>query len=78
MIRSQLARAMSKVLHLPDAIPLSFNEHVVILEAIQRRDADAARAAMQAHLEAALRRYAAATEGNSPPRSRVHGSSTAG
>jgi DNA-binding FadR family transcriptional regulator len=48
------------------------------LEAIQRRDADAARAAMQAHLEAALRRYAAATEGNSPPRSRVHGSSTAG
>ena len=69
MIRSQLARAMSKVLHLPDAIPLSFNEHVVILEAIQRHDADAARAAMQAHLEAALRRYKAATEGNSPPRS---------
>jgi GntR family transcriptional regulator, transcriptional repressor for pyruvate dehydrogenase complex len=58
VIRSQLARAVSKVLHLPNAVPLSLQEHVAILTAIERRDADAARAAMHAHLEAALRRYA--------------------
>jgi GntR family transcriptional regulator, transcriptional repressor for pyruvate dehydrogenase complex len=57
MIRSQLVGGLSKVLLLPNAIPLSFKEHTAILQAIERRDADAARKAMHAHLDAALSRY---------------------
>lgn len=73
MIRSQLARALSKVLRLPNAIPLSLKEHTAIFRAIQRHDADAAGAAMQAHLERALRGYAAATSGNGRSHTRAHG-----
>jgi GntR family transcriptional regulator, transcriptional repressor for pyruvate dehydrogenase complex len=57
MIRGHLVRVLPKVLRLPNALPLSTREHFVILEAIERHDAEDARAAMQAHLEAVLRRY---------------------
>jgi GntR family transcriptional repressor for pyruvate dehydrogenase complex len=57
MIRSHLVRALPRVLLLPNAMPLSAQEHVVIIDAIERHDADAARHAMHAHLEAVVRRY---------------------
>ena len=57
MIRGHLVRVLPKVLQLPNALPLSTREHCVILEAIERHDVEGARAAMQAHLEAVLRRY---------------------
>jgi GntR family transcriptional regulator, transcriptional repressor for pyruvate dehydrogenase complex len=57
LIRGQLARALSAVLVLPDARPLSIDEHTAILKAVKRRNAEAARKAMQAHLEAAVKRY---------------------
>jgi GntR family transcriptional repressor for pyruvate dehydrogenase complex len=57
MIRGQLEKALSRVLHLPNARPLSLKEHVSIVNAIKRRDPKAAREAMQSHLDAALRRY---------------------
>lgn len=61
VIRSHLARAVSKVLQLPNARPLSLKEHIAIFEAIERHDAGGARAAMHEHLEAALKRYGLAT-----------------
>ncbi len=57
MIRGHLVRVLPKVLQLPDALPLSTREHCVILEAIERQDAEGARVAMHSHLEAVLRRY---------------------
>src|ERR1700733_4197620 len=57
VIRSQLARALSRVLQLPNALPLSFKEHVTILEAIERHDPEEARKAMHDHLDAVLSRY---------------------
>ncbi len=57
MIRGQLAKVLSKVLLLPQAVPLSLKEHVLIFQAIDRRDPDAARRAMHTHLDAALARY---------------------
>jgi GntR family transcriptional repressor for pyruvate dehydrogenase complex len=57
LIRGQLARALSAVLVLPQARPLSIKEHTTILKAIKRRSPEAARKAMQAHLEAAVNRY---------------------
>ena len=57
MIRSQLARGLSKVLLLPNAIPLSYKEHTLIFEAIKERDSEKASDAMHAHLQAALHRY---------------------
>ncbi len=57
MIRGHLVRVLPKVLQLPKALPLSTREHCVILEAIERHDVEGARAAMQAHLEAVLRRF---------------------
>jgi GntR family transcriptional repressor for pyruvate dehydrogenase complex len=57
MIRGQLEKALSRVLLLPNARPLSLREHVSIVNAIKRRDPEAARGAMQSHLDAALRRY---------------------
>jgi GntR family transcriptional repressor for pyruvate dehydrogenase complex len=57
MIRGQLQRALSRVLLLPNARPLSIKEHAAIVNAIKRRDPEAAREAMQAHLDAALKRY---------------------
>jgi GntR family transcriptional regulator, transcriptional repressor for pyruvate dehydrogenase complex len=60
MIRGQLAGGLSKVLLLPNAMPLSFKEHTAIFKAIEQRDPDASRKAMHAHLDAALSRYRAA------------------
>lgn len=60
LIRGQLARALSAVLVLPHARPRSIEEHTAILAAIKRRNPDAARKAMQGHLEAAIKRYKSA------------------
>ena len=57
VIRSQLAKVLSKVLLLPNAIPLSVKEHNAIFEAIKRHDPERARNAMHAHLERAFKRY---------------------
>ena len=57
MIRSHLERILPRVLLLPNAMPLSAQEHAAIIRAIKRRDANAARKAMQAHLDAVLRRW---------------------
>jgi GntR family transcriptional repressor for pyruvate dehydrogenase complex len=57
MIRGQLEKALSRVLLLPNARPLSFKEHLAIVSAIKRHDPEAAREAMQIHLDAALKRY---------------------
>lgn len=63
LTRGELARALSEVLILPDARPLSFEEHARIVAAIKNRSPEAARKAMQAHLEAAITRY----DGAQPP-----------
>lgn len=77
MIRSHLVRALPRVLLLPNAMPLSMREHAAIVAAIERHDAEAARAAMQAHLEAVLRRYVDA--GGAPnPRRAANGTSRLG
>lgn len=60
MIRNHLVRVLPKVLQLPHAMPLSTKEHIAILTAVARRDADGARGAMHAHLEAVVRRYSIA------------------
>jgi GntR family transcriptional repressor for pyruvate dehydrogenase complex len=57
MIRGQLARTLSALLVLPHARPLSVLEHTAILKAVKRRNPEAARKAMQAHLVAAVKRY---------------------
>jgi len=68
MIRGHLVRVLPKVLQLPNAMPLSTEEHVTIVEAIERRDAEAARASMHAHLEAVLQRYGDAVRGTANSR----------
>ena len=57
MIRSQLMRAMERVLPLPNARLLSHREHLAIFEAVEAKDATSARQRMQEHLEASLKRY---------------------
>ena len=57
MIRGQLEKILQKVLLLPNAVPLTFKEHVTICNAIKRRDPEAASDAMRRHLESALKRY---------------------
>lgn len=57
MIRGQLARVVSTVLKLPDARPLSLEEHEAIVKALRRRNPEAARKAMQAHLGSAMKRF---------------------
>lgn len=57
MIRGQLTRALNRVLILPNARPLSLQEHLRIVKKIRERDADGARKAMFAHLTASLERY---------------------
>jgi len=57
MIRGQLTKALSRVLLLPNARPLSLKEHAAIVHAIRDRDPEAASEAMRNHLEAALKRY---------------------
>jgi GntR family transcriptional repressor for pyruvate dehydrogenase complex len=51
MIRSQLIRALTNALRSPNAIWHSNEEHITLLNAIERHDPDASRAAMLAHLE---------------------------
>jgi GntR family transcriptional repressor for pyruvate dehydrogenase complex len=62
MIRGQLERGVTKVLLVPQAMPLSLKEHTAILQAVKRKEPEAARAAMQAHLDAAVHRYQKAIE----------------
>lgn len=62
VIRGQLERGVAKVLQLPDAMPLSVQEHKQILQAVMNRDAEEARAAMQNHLQSAVLRHRAAVE----------------
>jgi GntR family transcriptional repressor for pyruvate dehydrogenase complex len=57
MIRGQLEKTLSKVLLLPNAMPLTLKEHIAICNAIKRRDPEAASTAMQHHLKSALKRY---------------------
>jgi GntR family transcriptional repressor for pyruvate dehydrogenase complex len=57
MIRGQLEKTLSKVLLLPNAMPLTLKEHISINHAIKRRDPEAASSAMERHLKAALKRY---------------------
>jgi GntR family transcriptional repressor for pyruvate dehydrogenase complex len=66
MIRSQLEKTISRVLHLPKAVPLSLKEHAAIIHAIKRRDPDGAAAAMQHHLDSALKRYYSAVSEKIP------------
>jgi GntR family transcriptional repressor for pyruvate dehydrogenase complex len=64
MIRGQLARAVAKLLLLPQEMPLSAKEHKAVFQAIKQGKPEDARAAMQAHLDAALHRYKKATGSN--------------
>lgn len=57
MISSQMERTLHRVLLLPNARPLSLKEHAAIFAAIRKFDPEAARRAMHAHLEAAMKRY---------------------
>jgi len=59
LVRTQLLKALHKVLVVPHALPAAHKEHTAIFEAIDRRDPDGARKAMQAHLQAHLMRYTA-------------------
>lgn len=62
VIRGQLERGVARVLQLPDAMPLSVQEHREILQAVIKKDSEQACAAMQNHLQAAVRRHRAAVE----------------
>ncbi len=66
MIRSQLARGLSKVLLLPNAVPLSLKEHIAVFDAIRSKNPEAARNAMHAHLLAALLRHREAGAEHTP------------
>jgi GntR family transcriptional repressor for pyruvate dehydrogenase complex len=73
LIRSQLVKALHKVLVVPHALPQAYKEHCAIFEAIERHDPDGARHAMQAHLEAHLRRYTGANKNGSAVEARTNG-----
>jgi GntR family transcriptional regulator, transcriptional repressor for pyruvate dehydrogenase complex len=73
LVRGQLVKALHKVLLVPHALPLAHKEHCAIFEAIERRDPDGARKAMQAHLEAHLRRYTGANKNGSGSDARSNG-----
>lgn len=62
VIRGQLERGVAKVLQLPQAMPLSVKEHKSILHAVIKGESEQARAAMQAHLNAAILRHRTAIE----------------
>ena len=66
LVRSQLVKALHKVLVVPHAVPLAHKEHCAIFEAIERHNPEEARRAMQAHLEAHLQRYSAANKSSGP------------
>jgi GntR family transcriptional regulator, transcriptional repressor for pyruvate dehydrogenase complex len=78
LVRVQLVKALHKVLIVPHALPLTHKEHTAIVEAIERRDPDGARKAMQAHLEAHLRRYVAANRNSSQTNVKPDARSTRG
>lgn len=65
LVRSQLVKALHKVLVVPHALPLTYKEHRAIFAAIERHDPNAARDAMQAHLKAHLVRYTSANSSSS-------------
>jgi GntR family transcriptional repressor for pyruvate dehydrogenase complex len=57
LIRGQLERGVARVLRSPNAIPRSVMEHRSIIAPILARNPQKARAAMDAHLNAAVLRY---------------------
>jgi GntR family transcriptional repressor for pyruvate dehydrogenase complex len=71
VIRSQLVRALTKVLQSPNAIPLSIKEHLSLVDAIAAHDPDAAREVMLDHLKAALHRYTLSSGAAKSGRSRT-------
>jgi len=73
LVRGRLVKALHKVLVVPHALPLAFKEHRAIFEAIERHDPEAARNAMQAHLEAHLQRYTAANKSDNPAEAKPNG-----
>jgi len=73
LVRGRLLKALHKVLVVPHALPLAFKEHRAIFEAIERHDPEAARNAMQAHLEAHLQRYTAANKSDNPAEAKPNG-----
>jgi GntR family transcriptional repressor for pyruvate dehydrogenase complex len=78
LIRSQLLKAVYTVLLVPHALPDAYKEHLAIFEAIERHDSVAARKAMQAHLEAHLRRFAKAGVDSGNPRGETFQASSDG
>jgi GntR family transcriptional repressor for pyruvate dehydrogenase complex len=78
VIRSQLARTLTRVLKLPNALPLSLKEHHIILDAIERHDPEAARNAMHDHLEAVLVRYGKANAVSDDAAAKANGALQAG
>ena len=64
MIRGQLARGVARMLLLPQEMPISAKEHNLVFQAVKQGKPEEARAAMQAHLDAALHRYRKATADN--------------
>jgi GntR family transcriptional repressor for pyruvate dehydrogenase complex len=73
LVRNRLVKALHKVLVVPHALPQAYKEHCAIFEAIERHDPDGARNAMQAHLEAHLRRYTGANKNSSAAEARTNG-----
>jgi DNA-binding FadR family transcriptional regulator len=71
LIRSQLVRALTKVLQSPNAIPLSIKEHLSLVDAIAAHNPEAAREVMHDHLRAALHRYTGASGAAKGARSRT-------
>jgi DNA-binding FadR family transcriptional regulator len=71
VIRSQLVRALTKVLQSPNAIPLSIKEHISLVESIAAHDSDGARKVMLEHLKAALNRYTESSGTQKKSRSRT-------
>lgn len=57
MVRGQLAKTLNRTLQLPNARPLTLEEHIEIMRRIEARDPDGARITMYKHLQAALDRY---------------------
>ncbi len=71
LIREHFVRGVARVLLLPDAIPLSLSEHKPIARAIEQRNPQAAAAAMESHLAAALFRYRQAADVDLTDKARV-------
>ncbi len=78
VVRGQLVSALHKVLVVPHALPLAYKEHCAIFEAIERRDPNEARKAMQVHLEAHLQRYSSANQKGGQEGAKANGKSANG